>query len=153
MLYKWSFLAKCHVSIKSQPTTFSPTYCYIGPGEEQKSGEFGSFGCVFCACEAQRRGWALSGNDILTDTEEEEGKNMFRRAKEKRNGDAASIAESAGGGGGTPIFGNVSSFMEHLQVHRREEMRPGIEMCGRLKAVVGRAPAKDEDFEIALLPL
>ncbi len=59
----------------------------------------------------------------------------------------------AGAGGGTPIFGNVASFMEHLQVHRREEMRPGIEMMGRLRGLAGRVPEKGEEFDVALLPL
>jgi hypothetical protein len=132
VLYKWAFLAKCHVSIKSSADVNTP---------EQKRGEYGSFGFVFCACEAQRRGWALSGNDIYTGADD----------AKKKKGDAVSV--NSGQGGGTPIFGNVQSFMEHLQVHRREDMRPGVDMCGRLKAVVGRAPERGEEFDIALLPV
>jgi hypothetical protein len=110
---------------------------------EQRRGEYGSFGCMFCACEAQRRGWALSGNDIYTGEKEK-----------KKGGDAVSLnGGSQQGGGGTPIFGNVGSFMEHLQVHRREEMRPGIEMLGRVRGVAGRRPEVGEEFDLALLPL
>ena len=82
----------------------------------------------------------MSGNDIYTGE------------KEKKKGDAVSV-NSGGQGGGTPIFGNVGSFMEHLQVHRREEMRPGIEMLGRVRAVAGRRPEAGEEFDLALLPL
>jgi hypothetical protein len=139
VLYRWGFLAKCHVHIKSTAE--------LGTAE-QRRGEYGSFGCIFCACEAQRRGWALSGNDIYTGTDE----GGTKKGGGKKGADAASV-NSGAIGGGTPIFGNVSSFMEHLQVHRREEMRPGIEMLGRVKGVAGRVPEKGEEFDVALLPL
>lgn len=134
-MYKWAFLAKCHVHIKSSAELNTP---------EQRRGEYGSFGCVFCACEAQRRGWALSGSDIWTSPE---GKS---KDKDKDKGSAGIGKE---GGGGTPIFGNIGSFMEHLQVHRREEMRPGVEMLGRVRGVVGRRPEEGEEWEVCLLPL
>lgn len=111
VLYRWAFLAKCHVMIKSTAELNTP---------EQRRGEYGSFGCIFCASEAQRRGWALSGNDIYTGADE---------AKKGKKHAADAVSVNSGAGGGTPIFGNVGSFMDHLQVHRREE------------------------FDIALLPL
>jgi hypothetical protein len=43
--------------------------------------------------------------------------------------------------------------MEHLQLHRREEMRPGVEMLGRIKGVAGRVPEEGEQFDVALLPI
>lgn len=54
---------------------------------------------------------------------------------------------------GAPIFGNVASFMEHLQMHREVEGRPGVEMQTRAKCVVGRVAEMTEDFDINLPPL
>jgi hypothetical protein len=136
VLYKWAFLAKSHVQIKSSAELGSV---------EQRRGEYGSFGCIFCAGEAVRRGWALSGSDIWTGLKEKDKHNK------RGGGDGGSI--NSGTGGGTPIFGNLGSFMEHLQVHRREDMRPGVEMMGRVRGVAGRAPEVGEEWEVVLLPL
>jgi hypothetical protein len=90
VLYRWAFLAKCHVSIRSAAELGTP---------EQRHGDygtFGTFGCIFCACEAQRRGWALSGNDIYGWTE---GKDYGM----KHGRDAASV--DSGAGAGTPSSG------------------------------------------------
>lgn len=69
-------------------------------------------------------------------------------------------AEGAGRGWGTtgsgtnaPTFGNVGSFMEHLQIHRRAEASPGAEMQTKAKCIVGRVAEAGEDFEINLPPL
>lgn len=60
---------------------------------------------------------------------------------------------AAGNGGNAPTFGNVGSFMEHLQMHRRTEASPGPEMQTRTKCVVGRIAEPGEDFEINFPPL
>ncbi|KAF7505848.1 hypothetical protein GJ744_012470 [Endocarpon pusillum] len=52
-----------------------------------------------------------------------------------------------------PMFGNVESFMQHLEMHRTEQGTPGVEMQGRLKCVVGRAAEPGEDFDVNFLPI
>ncbi|ERF69596.1 hypothetical protein EPUS_01926 [Endocarpon pusillum Z07020] len=52
-----------------------------------------------------------------------------------------------------PMFGNVQSFMQHLEMHRTEQGTPGVEMQGRMKCVVGRAADPGEDFDVNFLPL
>ncbi|KIW48299.1 uncharacterized protein PV06_00901 [Exophiala oligosperma] len=54
----------------------------------------------------------------------------------------------------TPIFGNVSSFMEHLDlVHRPQEGWPNAEMLGRFKVVVGRLAGVHEDgWDVNFVP-
>ena len=68
-------------------------------------------------------------------------------------------AEGAGRGWGTigsagsaPTFGNIGSFMEHLQMHMRTEASPGPEMQTRAKCVVGRVAETSEDFDINFPP-
>jgi hypothetical protein len=57
-----------------------------------------------------------------------------------------------GRGGTAPTFGNIGSFMEHLQMHLREEATPGAQMQARTKCIVGRVAEATEDFEINLPP-
>ena len=57
------------------------------------------------------------------------------------------------GGNSTPTFGNVSSYMDHLQMHRRPDAWPGAEMQGRTRCIVGRIAEASEDFEINFPPL
>lgn len=137
--YTWAFLAKCHVPQKSIP---------IGKQEDT----FGGYGCIFCAAEGQARGWT-GPNGSLTS------------AQGFGTGDAASTfsgksghTTSSGGGGGntstaTPIFGNLQTFMDHLQLHRKQEAWPCAEMQGRMKCVVGKTAEKGEEFDLNLLPV
>lgn len=140
--YKWAFLAKCHVTLKSQPD--------FG-GKGQSSGTIGSFGCLFCTAEAAARGWNtnMGGTGSMSLGMNGPGLN-----------DAASTfsgvsGHSAGSGavGNTPVFGNLQHFMDHLQMHRREENWPCEEMRGRMKCVVGRVADRNEDCDINFLPL
>jgi hypothetical protein len=57
-----------------------------------------------------------------------------------------------GRGGTAPTFGNIGSFMEHLQMHLREEATPSAQMQARTKCIVGRVAEATEDFEINLPP-
>jgi len=57
-----------------------------------------------------------------------------------------------GRGGTAPTFGNIGSFMEHLQMHLSEEGTPGAQMQARTKCIVGRVAEATEDFEINLPP-
>jgi hypothetical protein len=57
-----------------------------------------------------------------------------------------------GRGGTAPTFGNISSFMEHLQMHQREEATPSAQMQAKTKCIVGRVAETTEDFEINLPP-
>ena len=52
-----------------------------------------------------------------------------------------------------PMFGNVQSFMQHLEMHRTAEGTPGVEMQGRMNCVAGRVAEAGEDFDINLPPL
>lgn len=123
--FKWAFLAKCHVPQKSAP------YIYGKP-----NGTVGSFGCLFCTAEGAGRGWTTS-----------------------LPGDAASTVSgrsthsASSNSGSTPVFGNLQLFMDHLQMHRREENWPCPEMRGRMKCVVGRVADKGEEWEVNFLPL
>ena len=95
----------------------------------QREGEVGGFGCVFCCAEGQARGW--SGG---------------------RDGSVKS-GSSGGDGKGAPVFGNVETFLEHLEMHRREEGWPGAEMLGRMRCVVGRVAGGGEDWEVNFVPV
>ncbi|KAI9736337.1 MAG: hypothetical protein M1834_001223 [Cirrosporium novae-zelandiae] len=91
ILYRWAFLAKCHVKTKNFDST---------------SPDAGTFGCIFCCAE----------------------------------------------GRGTPVYGNVKEFMQHLQQHRLR--LPSAELAGRTNCVAGRyADPTKESFDICLLPL
>ena len=53
-------------------------------------------------------------------------------------------------GKGTPIFEGVAGLLAHLQEHR--EVQPAGEILYRTNCVVGRSPAPEEDFDVALPP-
>ncbi|KAL9107175.1 MAG: hypothetical protein Q9227_007875 [Pyrenula ochraceoflavens] len=93
--YRWVFLAKSHVNIKTG-----------GKGVKLPMGD-GTYGCIFCCAE--------------------------------------------GGGQPTPVFGNVTAFFEHLQIHRVQP--PGSELADRTRCIVGRVASPDEDFDINLPPM
>jgi hypothetical protein len=59
---------------------------------------------------------------------------------------------TTGSGGHAPTFGNIGSFMDHLQMHMRPEATPGAEMQTRTKCIVGRVAETGEDFDINLPP-
>jgi hypothetical protein len=128
MQYKWTFLAKSHVQLKTPVD-------HLGGGRPARDGEVGGFGCLFCCAEGVQRGWVSGANA----------------------GNASVRSGSTGSSGthdgkGTPIFGNVQSFMEHLEMHRREEGWPGAEMAGRMKCVVGRVAGGEEEWEVNFTP-
>lgn len=50
----------------------------------------------------------------------------------------------------TPIFGNVKTLLEHLQLHR--ENVPGAELRDRTRCIVDRVAEPWEDFDINLPP-
>ena len=130
--YRWAFLAKCHV------------YCRILP-DGYRDGSFGSFQCVFCVAEAERRGWS-STTSKLTGTD---GASTFSGSSGKTGG-----AGGAGGAGAVgPVFGNVGAFMDHLGVHRRNGWWPCEEVCRRFKVVVGRVAELGEEFEVNFTPV
>lgn len=130
--FKWVFLAKCHVPLKTVA--------------DKTDGTAGSFCCIFCVAEGSARGWLMP-----TQT--------FNDAASTFSGKSGSFSGfgSGGGAGGadgtTRVFGNFTSFMDHLQVHRREEMWPGEEMRSRMKCVVGRVAGPREDWEVNFLPV
>ncbi|KEF59173.1 uncharacterized protein A1O9_04017 [Exophiala aquamarina CBS 119918] len=145
--YKWAFLAKCHVVMKGMV----PYETALG-----QSGAFGTFGCIFCAAEGKQRGWldkVLSSGD---------GASLKGSGASVRIGgtSANTWARKSGGKKGcaepnsTPIFGNVGSFMAHLEaVHRPEDGWPNAEMQGRMKLVLGRtAPAGEDGWDVNIVP-
>jgi len=135
--YKWAFLAKCHVPLKNVP-------------EGKLDGTFGSFGCIFCAAEGQARGWT-GPNGSLTASH---GLGTSDAAS-TFSGRSEHTPTSPGGSQSTatPIFGNIRMFMDHLQMHRKQEAWPCAEMQGRMKCILGRAAESGEDWEINFLPL
>lgn len=136
--YRWAFLARCHVPLKGMV----PQDTHSG-----RDGSFGSFGCLFCCAEGKSRGWVNLPSSQLV------GSNASvksgRTTKSDGKGDSSSGAQA------TPIFGNVASFMQHLEsVHRHQEGWPNAEMVGRLRVVVGRvAPVEEEGWEINFVPI
>jgi hypothetical protein len=67
-------------------------------------------------------------------------------------GAARGWTTTAGTGGNAPTFGNIGSFMEHLQMHMQPEATPGAEMQARAKCIVGRVAEASEDFDINFVP-
>jgi hypothetical protein len=59
---------------------------------------------------------------------------------------------TTGSGGNTPTFGNIGSFMEHLEMHLSPEATPSAEMQAKAKCIVGRVAEAGEDFDINLPP-
>lgn len=99
--------------------------------EGKRDGSFGGFACLFCTAEGNNRGWlggSTGGMDVMS----------IRSGQSSTN---------------TPVFGNLQSFMDHLQLHRKAEYWPGLEMQGRMKCVVGRVARRDEDFDVNFIPL
>ena len=131
--YRWAFLAKCHVYVRMMP-------------EGVRDGTFGSFQCVFCAVEAERRGWS-SATSNLSGTD---GASTF-------SGSSGKTGHGAGGAGSNgavgPVFGNVGAFMDHLGVHRRNGWWPCEEVCRRFKVVVGRVAEMGEEFDVNFTPI
>lgn len=103
---------------------------------EKQDGTAGSFCCIFCVAEGAARGWLAPA---LSD------------AASTFSGKSGSVASDSLGA--TRVFGNFTSFMDHLQVHRKEEMWPGDEMRERMKCIVGRAATNREAWEINFLPV
>ena len=128
--YRWVFLAKSHVHLKT-------IVDHIGGGRPAREGEVGGFGCLFCCAEGAARGW-LPGPQTG-------GANAS-----VRSGSTGHSSQSENKG--MPTFGNVQSFMDHLEIHRREEGWPGAEMLGRMKCVVGRVAGGTDDWEINFVP-
>lgn len=54
-------------------------------------------------------------------------------------------------GRGTPIFGGINPFMNHLVVHR--EYLPTGDVLYRMNCLVGRQAASDEDFDINIISI
>jgi hypothetical protein len=120
------FLAKSHVHLKTHVD-------HVGGGRPAREGEVGAFGCLFCATEGAARGWTThNANPSI------------------KSGSSGNSGQSASRD--TPIFGNLQSFMEHLEMHRVEAGWPGPEMLGRMKCVVGRVAGPDEAWEINFVP-
>ncbi|KAK4935370.1 hypothetical protein LTR10_023574 [Elasticomyces elasticus] len=132
--YKWAFLARCHVALKGMVPN------------EMRDGSFGSYGCIFCCAEAKNRGW-LNGDEAQSIRSSTSGS--------MRSGHTANTAVKVDGKDSvTPIFGNVASFMLHLEsVHRGQDGWPNAEMLGRFRVVVGRlAGVHEEGWDINFVP-
>lgn len=140
--YKWAFLAKCHVPLKAPPD-----FGNMG----QSTGTIGSFGCLFCTAEGAARGWVMTFDGSRSMSLGLNGPGLNDTASTF----SGTSGHSAGSGPAqnTPVFGNLQLFMDHLQMHRREEYWPCEEMRGRMKCVVGRVADRGEDWEINFLPL
>lgn len=141
--YKWAFLAKCHVPVKSMSDDFA---LLSGAGAK---GEFGSFGCLFCCAEGVARGWV---------DKDENGKVLVHDGVSVMSGSTGSADTTKSGTGSagksdTPIFKDLERFMEHLEMHRKEDGYPGAEMAGRMKCVFGRFAGEGEEWEVNFLPL
>ncbi|OAP60497.1 hypothetical protein AYL99_05499 [Fonsecaea erecta] len=133
--YRWAFLARCHVSLKGMAPIDTPS---------GRDGSFGSFGCIFCCAEGKNRGW------VHLSTTASNMAGTTGSIKSGRGNNNAAKTE----GVTTPIFGNVSSFMQHLEnVHRHQDGWPNAEMVGRFRVVVGRtAPVEETGWEVNFVP-
>lgn len=130
--FKWAFLAKCHVPLKTVPEN-------VG----KQTGTVGSYGCIFCMAEGAARGWTGPNSSL-----------SFGSANDAASTFSGTSGHSAGSTStGTPVFGNLQLFMDHLQMHRREEGWPCQEMQMRMKCIVGRVAERQEEWEINFLPL
>lgn len=142
--YRWAFLARCHVSLKGVVPHDLP---------DGQDGIFGSFGCIFCCAEGKQRGWL----DTLTriDTGLDSISKSSASVKSGHTANTSVKLDGTGGGFATPIFGNVSSFMQHLDsVHRGHDGWPNMEMMGRFRIVVGRvAYDEEEGWELNFVPV
>ena len=139
--YKWVFLAKCHVPLKAMTEELA-----MGAGAAGK-GEWGGFGCLFCAAEGHSRGWTdrdARGKLVVAD-----GLSIMSGST-----GSAETSKSSGGGGSrdTPIFRDLEGFMAHLEMHRKEDCFPGQEMMGRMRVIAGRVAQEGEEWEVNFLP-
>ncbi|KAK5939775.1 hypothetical protein PMZ80_008157 [Knufia obscura] len=134
--YKWVFLAKSHVPLRTVT-------------EGRHDGTFGGFACLFCAAEGQQRGWTTGVGGAANHGFGVNG-SVGNDASSTLSGKSG---HSSNNGAGTPVFGNLTLFMDHLQMHRREENWPCAEMLGRMKCVVGRVAERGDDWEVNFLPL
>lgn len=100
--------------------------------EGTRDGSYGAFGCLFCAAEGTARGWTGMEGDTIS----------------VRSGMSQERSRH-----GVPVFGNLQSFMNHLQIHRRQRYWPGKEMQERMKCRVGRTAVDEKEFDIILLPV
>ncbi|KAJ4516337.1 hypothetical protein HRR83_001666 [Exophiala dermatitidis] len=137
--YKWAFLARCHVAVKAVAmpvpqastvlTTTTATTSGGGGGGRSPNDIFGSFGCIFCCAEGRSRGW------LENNLNNREGEGVLGGGGGGGGGSTTSATPSS-----TPIFGNVSSFMHHLEtvhVNRGPDGWPCAEMVGRFRVVFG----------------
>jgi len=132
--YKWIFLAKCHVPLQNVP--------------DKLDGSVGGYACIFCCAEGSARGWTTSagGSHSL-------GMNEPRLIDAASTESGWSGCSSSATNDSTPVFENITSFMDHLHMHRKEENWPCPEMLGRMKCVVGRVADRNDDWEVNFLPL
>lgn len=135
--YRWAFLAKCHVTMK-------------GTAEGVKDGSVGTFGCLFCCAEGLERGWVDARVGMAEGEGARAGAGSGAVSGEKGRRKAAPPPTTTTT---TPMFGNLVSFMQHLEMHRTADGMPGVEMQIRMKCVVGRIAEVGEDFDINLPPL
>ncbi|KIX95498.1 uncharacterized protein Z520_08618 [Fonsecaea multimorphosa CBS 102226] len=136
--YRWAFLARCHVSLKGIALADTPS---------SRDGSFGSFGCIFCCVEGKSRGWL----DLSRTASNVTGSTASIKSGHGNNNATKTegVAQAT-----TPIFGNVSSFMQHLEnVHRHQDGWPNAEMVGRFRVVVDRtAPVEEAGWEVNFVP-
>ncbi|EXJ90407.1 hypothetical protein A1O1_03508 [Capronia coronata CBS 617.96] len=176
--YRWAFLARCHVTLKAMVPSNTAL------GREGAFGSFGCIFCcaegksrgwldagdALSTCSgsagangrsiASRSGSVRSGHTANTAIKmvSSGGSNgLFNPnghglGKGKGRGEETSMLTTTASP--TPIFGNVASFMQHLEtVHRGQDGWPNAEMVGRFRVVVARvAPADDHDWEVNLVP-
>lgn len=132
--YKWIFLAKCHVPLQNVP--------------DKLDGSVGGYACIFCCAEGSARGWTASAGGSHSLGMNEPGLNDAASTESGGSGCSSNPAK-----GSTPVFGNLISFMDHLQMHRKEENWPCPEMLGRMKCIVGRVADRNDDWEVNFSPL
>ncbi|KIW67004.1 hypothetical protein PV04_06282 [Phialophora macrospora] len=142
--YRWAFLARCHVSLKGTMSLDAP-----------KDGSFGSFGCIFCCAEGKNRGWLDISNAAGVVGGPVAGSKLSVKSGSGRTANSGVKLNLMAGAQATPIFGGVTSFMQHLEsVHRPQEGWPNAEMAGRFRVVVGRvARPEEEGWEINFVPV
>ena len=132
--YKWIFLAKCHVPLKNVP--------------DKSDGSVGGYACIFCCAEGSARGWTTSAGGSLGPGMNGPGLNDTASTVSGKSRHSSNAAT-----GSNPVFANLPLFMDHLQMHRREENWPCPEMLGRMKCIVGRIADGNEEWEVNFLPL
>lgn len=145
--YRWAFLAKCHVPTKGAGTAT------VGRNRE---GTYGTFGCLFCCAEGVGRGWigdpdggggSAKWQSCSSSTTTGSGKDKGKEPRKKVTSAPPNTNPNS-----MPLFGNVDTFMQHLEFHRTPAGMPGLEMQGRMRCVVGRSVEVGEEFDIHLPP-